>query len=114
MTWTINCNDGSAIVVHPADMDTSNSHFANDSSKWFFYNDETDVIDNALGSFVAGPGTPPAGTGSVRSASPGTQRRNLATYQFAGTPLADITTLKFTHLQPVGRQRRRCQPRPAT
>ncbi|MCX6604700.1 MAG: hypothetical protein NTV52_14020 [Acidobacteria bacterium] len=28
---------------------------------WFFYNDVTDAVDNSLGSFVFGPGTPPLG-----------------------------------------------------
>ncbi len=67
---------------------------------WFFYNDQTDVIDNSLGSFVAGPGTPFSGVGSAQMSVTGAQRRNLATYQFSGTPLADITTLKFTTYNP--------------
>lgn len=67
---------------------------------WLFYNDENDTVDNTLGSFVAGPATPPAGTGSVQFSVAGTQRRNLATYQFSGTPLADITTIKFNTYQP--------------
>ncbi len=70
------------------------------ASNWVFYNDETDTVDTTLGSFVAGPGTPPAGTGSVQMSVSGTQRRNLATYQFSGTPLANITTLKFNTYQP--------------
>ncbi|MFN8633483.1 MAG: hypothetical protein U0893_06475 [Chloroflexota bacterium] len=67
---------------------------------WFFYNDETDVIDNTLGTFVAGPGTPPAGIGSAKISVTGSQRRNLATYQFSGTPLASITTLRFSTYNP--------------
>lgn len=67
---------------------------------WMFYNDENDTVDSTLGSFVAGPGTPPAGTGSVQMSVSGTQRRNLATYQFSGTPLANITTIKFNTFQP--------------
>lgn len=63
---------------------------------WVFYNDEHDVMDNTLGSFVAGPGSAPVGTGSAQISVSGTQRRNLATYQFAGTPLADITVLKYS------------------
>ena len=68
--------------------------------KWFFYNDEIDVIDNSLGSFVSGPDTPPIGDGSVQISVSGSQRRNLATYQFSGTPLVDITTLAFSTYNP--------------
>jgi hypothetical protein len=67
---------------------------------WFFYNDENDTINNSLGSFVSGPGAPASGIGSAQISVTGTQRRNLATYQFSGTPLADITTLKFTTYNP--------------
>ncbi len=70
------------------------------TSGWLFYNDESDAGDPALGSFVAGPGTPTYGTGSAQISVTGTQRRNLATYEFAGTPLADITVLKFRTYNP--------------
>lgn len=76
-------------VVTPSDM-----------QGWVFYNDETDTIDSSLGSFVTGPETPPAGTGSVQISVSGTQRRNLATYQFADTVLADITELKYSTYNP--------------
>ena len=72
----------------------------NNMQNWLFYNDENDTIDNSLGSFVTGPGTAPSGTGSVQISVSGTQRRNLATYQFSGTPLASITTLKFSLYNP--------------
>ncbi len=65
-------------------------------TKWFFYNDETDVIDNALGSFVTGPASAPVGTGSAQMSVTGTQRRNIATYQFKDVKLADIKTLSFS------------------
>ncbi len=67
---------------------------------WVFYNDQTDVIDPTLGSFVAGPGTPVLGTGSAQISVIGAQRRNLATYQFAGTPLANISALRFRTYNP--------------
>ena len=67
---------------------------------WFYYNDETDVIDNSLGTFVGGPVSPPSGVGSAQISVTGTQRRNLATYQFSGTPLADIATLKYSTYNP--------------
>ncbi len=67
---------------------------------WFIYNDETNGIDNALGSLVNGPGTPPIGTGSAQISVTGTQRRNLATYQFSGTPLAAISSLRYSTYNP--------------
>lgn len=73
----------------------------NSMQNWFFYNDENDTIDNSLGSFVTGPATPPLGVGSVQISVSGTQRRNLATYQFSGTPLADITTLAYSTYNPT-------------
>lgn len=91
---------GDQIVVQSADMATSLNDVLADPSKWFFYNDETDQIDNSLGSFVSGPGTAPYGSGSAQISVSGTQRRNLATYQFAGMPLADITTLAFSTYNP--------------
>ena len=85
-------------VVYPGNLGTPGN--PNSGSKWFWYNDETDVIDNSLGTFVVGPGTPPLGTGSAQSSVTGSQRRNLATYQFSGTPLSTITTLRFSTYNP--------------
>lgn len=87
-------------VVTPDDMAANLTDVVADPTSWFFYNDETDTIDNSLGAFVMGPGTPPAGDGSVEIVVSGTERRNLATYQFAGTPLADITDLRFSTYNP--------------
>lgn len=70
------------------------------ASGWLLYDDETDKIDPTLGSFVAGPGTAPLGTGSMRISVTGSQRRNLATYQFSGTVLSTITELKFSTYNP--------------
>lgn len=77
------------VVVSPANL-----------NNWLFYNDETDQIDNSLGTFVNGPSTPLAGSGSAQISVTGTQRRNLATYQFSGIPLTSITTLKFSTYNP--------------
>lgn len=87
-------------VVMPGDMATNIADVIAHPTSWFFYNDETDTIDNTLGSFVTGPSTPPTGVGSVQISVTGTQRRNLATYQFSGTALADITTLAFSTFNP--------------
>lgn len=89
------------VVVTENDLDNTSSNpavVAGDGlNKWFMYNDSTDQVDNTLGSFVNGPATPPHGNGSVQftlGASPN-NRKNIATYQFGGTKLADITDLSY-------------------
>lgn len=83
-------------LIEAADVPT----MYDEQESWFFYNDETDTIDNTLGSFVDGPDTAPLGDGSVEISVSGTQRRNLATYQFSGTKLEDITDLEFSTYNP--------------
>lgn len=73
---------------------------------WLFYNDERLIYggeygDPSLGSFVSGPATPANGIGSAQISVFGTQRRNLASYAFAGTPLASITALSFRTYNPA-------------
>lgn len=84
------------VVVTPGDMATSFADVAANPQKWFFFNDENNTIDNTLGTFVPGPAIPPAGTESIEIAVSGLQRRNLATYRFAGTPLAAMTALQYS------------------
>jgi len=91
----------SKTVVLPGDMATSFAEVVENPTSWFFYNDENDTIDNALGTFINGPATPPEGKGGVQISVSGTQRRNLATYQFSGKKLADITTLAFSTYNPT-------------
>ncbi|HET8574911.1 MAG TPA: hypothetical protein VFM02_01925 [Candidatus Paceibacterota bacterium] len=62
-------------------------------NKWFFYQDSNDTINNSIGSLVADP-TAPLGTGDAQVAG-SSVKPNLATYQFGGTKLADVQTLKF-------------------
>lgn len=86
-------------VVYPTDLDPGPvaTALTNGSGRWFLYNDTNDTIDNSLGAFVTGIWTPPSGVGSIRFTLAGTNPRyNIATYRFAGTPLASITTLGFT------------------
>lgn len=87
------------VVVTSNDLEASKVA-AQSNGKWFFYNDENDQVDNSLGSFVTGPGSPPSGVGSVQISVAGSQRRNLATYRFGGTPLAAITTLAYSTYNP--------------
>lgn len=82
------------------DLATSINDVFASPDKWFFYNDETDVIDITLGSFVEGPGTPEFGNGSAEISVSGSQRRNLATYQFSGTALKEISVLAFSTYNP--------------
>lgn len=94
-------SSSSTVVVTANDLATDKAAEQANPTSWFFYNDETDVIDNALGSFVTGPETPPAGAGSAEISVSGTQRRNLATYLFSGVELDEITTLAFSTYNPV-------------
>lgn len=89
------------VVITPDKLDTTSSDpavvAADGLNKWFLYNDSNDTIDNTLGSFVIGPATPAYGKGSVEftlGASP-LDRKNIATYQFSGTPLASISKMSF-------------------
>lgn len=91
---------GNTVQVLPSDMATNISDVVAHPQSWFFYNDENDTIDNSLGSFVVGPSTAPLGAGSVQMSVSGTQRKNLATYQFSGTPLSSITKLAFSTYNP--------------
>lgn len=91
------------IVVRDPDLADSILDVLADRTKWFFYNDETDVIDNTLGSFVFGPETAPLGDGSAQMSVNGSQRRNIATYRFNDVPLEDIDALTFsTYSQSAG------------
>jgi hypothetical protein len=74
--------------------------YTNFPSGWMFYNDETDTGDPTLGSFVNGPASPAYGVGSAQISVSGTQRRDLGSYGFAGTPLASITTMSFSTYNP--------------
>jgi len=95
---TVTVNSANLATGSPCPSGTCLNAYTN--PVWFFYNDETDVLDNSLGSFVTGPGTPLTGHGSAQISVSGSQRRNLATYQFRSTPLAAITTLKYTTYNP--------------
>jgi hypothetical protein len=88
------------VVVQPDDLASDKMAELLSPSSWFFYNDENDTINNTLGSFVAGPGTPPLGGGSAQISVSGTQRRNLATYMFRDVSLSDITEMSFVTYNP--------------
>jgi hypothetical protein len=88
----------STVIVKSADLETQDHASAtlNGSTKWFFYNDNTDVIDNTLGSFVTGPATTPAGTGSAEVGLTTNDRTNLATFAFQGITLSSIASLQYS------------------
>ncbi len=85
-------------VVYRGDLATSTDDVLAHPSKWFLYNDDTDQIDNSFGSFVTGPNPAPLGSGSVQFTLGNTpdDRQNIATYQFAGEPLNEITALSYS------------------
>jgi hypothetical protein len=70
--------------------------------KWYFYDDgpENEGIDPTVGTMVPGPGTPPEGEGSAQISVIDQQRYNLATSQYGGTKLADITSFAFSTYNP--------------
>jgi predicted ribosomally synthesized peptide with SipW-like signal peptide len=85
------------VVVTANDLANNLSDVISNPAKWFMYNDDTDTIDNTLGVFVTGPGTPLLGTKSLEftlGANP-QSRKNIATYQFTGTPLSSISAMSF-------------------
>lgn len=88
-------------IITPNDLDNTSSNpavvRADGLNKWFEYNDSNDTVDNTLGNFVYGPGDPVDGQGSVQFTLGSTpnDRKNIATYQFAGQKLAALTQLKY-------------------
>jgi hypothetical protein len=88
----------STVVVTPEDLAVPPDAFTVQDS-WYFYDDTANAAstaENASQQFTLGPGNPPAGVGSVSFDVPTAgSRLNIATNQFAGTPLADIGTLTF-------------------
>src|SRR5512141_947315 len=61
---------------------------------WYFWNDKADTPTGSPGALVAGPATPPAGTGSVElgpltdGGATGAGHSVIATNRYFGTPLA--------------------------
>ena len=71
---------------------------------WYFYDDQTDVqlSDSADHGFVVGPDTPLLGTGSVHLTKTTNDKYGIATAQFAGTALSDITALSYSTYRASG------------
>jgi hypothetical protein len=71
---------------------------------WYFWNDFNDTPTGSPGEFVVGPANPPLGIGSVRlgpltTASGATGESVIATNEFSGTKLTDITGLAYSTFQ---------------
>ena len=90
------------MVVRLEDLATD---LASAGSKWFFYDDVTNALNNALGSFVTGPATAPLGIGSAQISTtavvpPATATTGsgtiLVTGAFKGTRLSNITSLSYS------------------
>jgi predicted ribosomally synthesized peptide with SipW-like signal peptide len=70
---------------------------------WYFYNDTSDQIDNSLGSFVVGPGSPPHGANSAQmTATSSTSRTLLTNSSYGGTKLGSTTQLAYTEWSQSG------------
>jgi hypothetical protein len=91
------------VVVHYGDL-AQNATDASSTNKWFFWNGGTGAIDsNATdANFVTGPGTPPLGVGSVELTSSDGQTHSIATNQFGGVKLRDLSALSFAAYVPNG------------
>ncbi len=81
-------------VVYPGDM-----------HGWYFWNDKNDTFAGSPGELVIGPGAPPMGAGSVRlgpltdDGSTAAGHAVIATNEFNGTRLANITALSYSTSQ---------------
>lgn len=93
----------STVVVHLADLANNMGDVLADATKWFFYDDNSNAINNSLGSFVDGPALAPVGVGSAQITLDAVNTRtNLATNGFAGTKLSDIKTLSYDSYSHIG------------
>jgi predicted ribosomally synthesized peptide with SipW-like signal peptide len=91
------------VEVRANDLAIDLSVLAAHPERWFFFDDVANTLNNTIGSFVAGTSTPIEGTGSARMTVTGTERKNIATIQYAGMPLAAAPKMSFaTHSQKLG------------
>ncbi len=67
---------------------------------WLFYDDQHDLTATATGSMVAGPGTPPLGTGSAHLSVSGTSDGQALLMPFPETRLDTLTSLQYSTYQP--------------
>lgn len=89
------CQDGACLC--PDGVCTVNVT-ENDLGPWVALDDFLDVNTSLL-TFQSGPGTPPFGTGSVNLTTTN-EAYVLATFQYAGVPLSDITVMEYSTYQP--------------
>ena len=93
------------VIVTENDLARTIDDVIADPTKWFYYDDasraDVGIFDPTFTEFVDGPGTPLYGTGSAQIVVDGSQQFNLATYQFGGIPLADITAMSFVIYNPT-------------
>ncbi len=86
-------------VVTPADLATPPDAFTQVDS-WYFYDDNTgaaSTTETANYEFVDGPGTPPAGDGSLKFENTAdTDRWTVATNQYAGDDLSTFSNFGYS------------------
>jgi hypothetical protein len=91
-------------VVPPTPTPTTVVVNSNNLNGWYFYDDKTDAVlsDTSDHGFVSGPSTPAIGTGSAHLTKTTTDRYGIATTQYAGTALSDITALSYSTYRASG------------
>lgn len=101
------CSSLAAPVVAPTVVSvTADSLAATAASPtgWYLYDDQSDTIqtDSVDHGFVAGPSTPPVGTGSVHFTKTTNDKFGIATNQFIGTHLNTLGSLMFSTYRTSG------------
>ncbi len=91
----------SPVVVGPGNLVASTA-----PDGWYFWNDKNDIPTGSPGELVAGPATPPLGTGSVRlgpltdNGATAAGHSTIATNKYFGTALSNLTSLSYSTFQP--------------
>ncbi len=90
-------SSSNTIVVTEADI-TRQAENTPPTNEWVLY---TRLAGN--GTFVAGPGTPPAGTGSIQFVTPtGADKVTLFNFEYVGEPLVDLDALSYYTYRTAG------------
>lgn len=94
-------NKPEVLDVAESDLAQDLQTIINGPTKWFFFEDGSGIVNPfmTLNQYAPGGenniGVGPEGVGAVKMLLHDNSRYNIATYQFAGTPLASITNLRY-------------------